>query len=570
MHPLIEDKPDYKMLLLGNEAIVRGAIEADIRVVSSYPGTPSSEIGNNFFMISRDKNINFYFEFSVNEKVAMEVAAAASASGLRSLVCMKHVGLNVASDVLMTLAYIGVVGGMVIINADDPSMHSSQNEQDNRIFARFANLPMLEPRSPQEAKEMTIKAFEISETVGLPVIIRTTTRTSHVRGPVTFGQINRKTASEKGVFKKDPKRWVPVPAVARLRHKALIEQINKAVKISEESDFNKINGKGEFGIISSGVASNYVIDAINSLNIKDRIMHLDLGFTFPIPRDKIISLLSSVKNVIIVEELEPFIEDAVKVIMVEEGISNVDIYGKSTGILPRIYEFTPRLVREAIKEAMGINDDKDNEQEPPSLSWIPELPMRPPVLCKGCPHRETYNAVKSALKETGRIDSAIYPTDIGCYTLGLLPPINMADYLICMGSSVGTSCGFSASTDHTIISFIGDSTFFHSGISPLVNAVHNRHKFILVILDNSTTAMTGHQPNPGITIKPEGFDNPTVSIEEVVRGCGVSPENIVKINPYKKNDAIKAIKEIILKDELSVIISESPCILFAKRVRPKS
>ncbi len=563
MHPLLHSEPGTTMLLLGNEAIVRGAIEAGLKVGTTYPGTPSSEIGNNLFFISQEEDSPFYFEFSTNEKVAMEVAAAASASGLRSLCCMKHVGLNVASDALMTLAYIGTKGGMVIVTADDPSMHSSQNEQDNRVYARFANLPMLEPRSPQEAKDMTIEAFEISERLELPVILRTTTRTAHVRGAVKFGEPARSSEGEKGKFEKEPRRWVPVPAVARVRHKVLLERMEQCKEMSEGSSFNTLSGNStELAIVSSGVASNYAFDAISELGLTERVRHLDLGFTHPLPRAKVLELLSGQDKVLVVEELEPIIEDEIRVICQEERIE-VEIFGKRSGHFSRAYEFSPRMVREAIMEILHLKPTV--ERHTPDLSWIPELPMRPPVLCKGCPHRETYNAVKEALKEIGAEGNAIYPTDIGCYTLGLLPPINMADYLICMGSSVGSSCGFSASTDHKVVSFIGDSTFFHSGISPLVNAVHNGHKFCLVIMDNSTTAMTGHQPNPGITLKPKGFDKPTVSIEAVVRGCGV--RHVTKINPYKKKEAVETLKEVLAKDELTVVISEAPCILYAKRVK---
>lgn len=562
MHPLVNTSPGTTMLLLGNEAIVRGALEAGIRVGSTYPGTPSSEIGNNLFLIWQEEPTRFYFEFSTNEKVAMELAAAASAAGLRSLVCMKHVGLNVASDALMTLAYTGTKGGMVIISADDPSMHSSQNEQDNRIFARFANLPMLEPRSPQEAKDMTVEAFRISESLELPVILRTTTRTAHVRGPVRFGDLPEATGEGHGEFHKDPWRWVPVPAVARARHKVLLEQMERCRSMAESSPFNRLSGSGSVAIVSSGVASNYVQDAISELGIGNRARHLDLGFTHPLPRSTVVDVLRDVEQVLVVEELEPVLEDEIKAICHEEGLGT-RIYGKATGHFSRAYEFTPRMVRSVLERLFDVSSPI--KREGPDLSWVPELPMRPPVLCKGCPHRETYNAIKEALKAIGKEETAIYPTDIGCYTLGLLPPINMADYLICMGSSVGSSCGFSVATRQKVISFIGDSTFFHSGISPLVNAVHNGHKFCLVILDNSTTAMTGHQPNPGITLKPSGYEKPTVSIEAVCRGCGV--KTVVKINPYKKKESVETLKDVLSKDELTVVIAEAPCILYAKRVK---
>ena len=558
MHPLLSKDTGEKRLLLGNEAIVRGAIEAGAAVSSAYPGTPSSEIANNLFFISLQGDWPLYFEFSTNEKVAMEVAAAAAAAGVRSLTCMKHVGMNVAADVLMTLAYVGVKAGMVIVTADDPSMHSSQNEQDNRTYAKFSCLPMLEPTSPQEAKEMTIKAFELSEALELPVILRTTTRTSHVRGPVELGPLPEKV-KQKGKFEKDPRRWVPVPAVARIRHKVLLERSEQARGFAEKSPFNTITGNGPVGIVASGVSACYVEDAISELNVGSEVSFLKLGFPFPFPQAMLKNFINSVEKILVVEELEPFLEDEIKILCKDMG-RDIQILGKGSGHFSRMYEFDPLMVKKAISEVLGKTLAPP---EMPDLSSIPTLPMRPPTLCQGCPHRETYNAVKEALKGLGEEERAIYPTDIGCYTLGLLPPIQMADYLLCMGSSVGSSSGFSVSTDHKIISFIGDSTFFHSGLSSLASAYHNQHKFCLVILDNSTTAMTGHQPNPGIEIRPPGYDRPRIPIEEAVRGLGI--RNVHKVNPYKKKDAVALFKEVLAKDELSVVIAEAPCILYYKK-----
>ncbi|MDA8162817.1 MAG: indolepyruvate ferredoxin oxidoreductase subunit alpha [Desulfobacteraceae bacterium] len=561
MHELLEDKPGKKALLLGNEAIVRGAMEAGLAVSAAYPGTPSSEIGNSLSGIARDQSSGLYFEFSINEKVAMELTAAAAACDLRSLTCLKHVGLNVASDVLVTLAYIGVKAGMVIVCSDDPSLHSSQNEQDNRAYARLADLPMLEPSSPHEAKEMAKEAFEISETLGLPVILRTTTRTSHVRGPVEYGRLpeSKKT---RGLFQKDPERWVAIPTFAKPRHKVLADQMKKAERLSTSSRFNWKNGCGKTGIVASGASACYVADAIHDLNCAKDVTFLRLGFTYPHPRDLIAGFLKDMEKVLVVEELEPFQELAIKAIAQEEGLA-VPIYGKDGkdgGYLPRLYEFTPQQVRNAIARLLGLDIKRSGL---PDLSGLPELPRRLAGLCQGCPHAQTYGAVKEALKELDIEKDTICPTDIGCYLIGVLPPIQMGDYLICMGSSAGTAMGFSVATDRKVVSFIGDSTFFHAGIPPLINAVYHGHRFCLVIMDNSITAMTGHQPNPGT---PE-HDRRRVSIEQVVRGCGV--KNLVKINPYKKRESIDTIKTVLAKDELSVIISEAPCVLHAKRMEGK-
>ncbi len=318
MHPLLDNSPGKKLLLLGNEAIVRGALEAGMTVSAAYPGTPSSEIANNLFALGKDPQSRLYFEFSTNEKVAMEVAASASAAGLRTLTCMKHVGMNVAADVLMTLAYVGTKGGMVIITADDPTMHSSQNEQDNRHYARFANLPMLEPTSPQEAKEMTLEAFDLSERLELPVLIRTTTRTSHVRGPVELGPLPDQVEST-GSLQKDPRRWVPVPAVARMRHKVLLQQMEKAAGLSNSSRWNALTGEGPLGVVASGVAACYVDDAIEELGAANKVSYLRLGFVFPNPLELMEKLMDSVEKVLVVEELEPFQEEALMALAQRKG-----------------------------------------------------------------------------------------------------------------------------------------------------------------------------------------------------------------------------------------------------------
>ncbi|AEH43980.1 indolepyruvate ferredoxin oxidoreductase, alpha subunit [Thermodesulfatator indicus DSM 15286] len=563
MHPLIEARAGQKLLLLGNEAIARGALEAGLRVGAAYPGTPSSEIGNNLFQIQHELP-GLYFEFSTNEKVAMEVAAAAAATGLRSLTCMKHVGLNVASDPLMTLAYIGVRGGMVIVVADDPSCHSSQNEQDSRYYARLSGLPLLEPATPEEAYQMTRFAFELSEKLELPVLLRTTTRVSHARGVVEVGTLPSYDQPIKGKFEKDTHRWVPIPAVARVRHQVLLEKMKEAQRLAESSSWNRTYGKGPLGIITSSVAANYVEDAFQDLNLFEQIKVLNLGFTHPWPVKLIADFLKQVEKVLVVEELEPYLEEAVKVVAQEEGIK-VAILGKHTGHLPRYLEFDPGQVKLAIARAFSLDLPKP---ETPDISWVPELPPRPPTLCPGCPHRETYNVIKDVLKELGILENTIFPTDIGCYTLGILPPIQMADYLICMGSSVGAPCGFSVATDHRIVSFIGDSTFFHAGLSPLASAVFNKHKFTLVVLDNETTAMTGHQPVPSQELRPKVLeDRPRIDIEEVVRALGV--KNVVTINPYQKEKAKEAVRPILEKNELSVIIAKAPCVLYRARLAKK-
>lgn len=552
MHKLLTDTPGKEMLLLGNEAIARGALEAGVSFATCYPGTPSSEIPEQFLNISQETDL--YFEYSTNEKVAMEVGAAAAISGLRTMVTMKHVGLNVAADPLMTLAYTGVKGGMVIINADDPSLFSSQNEQDNRYYARLSSLPMLEPTNTQEMKDVTIDAFDLSEELELPVIIRTTTRLNHIRGPVKLGEL--RPIKAKDTFKKNPFHFVCVPAVSRNLHKLLLEKYDKAVEKSEDWPHNQIIGNGNWGIVANGVSFNYVNDAVSDLGISDKVSILKLGFSWPMPGNLFARFLKQVSKVLVVEELEPVVETDLKAIAQEKGIT-IPIKGKGVGRLSRLLEYDPGMVREAVADYFDV-DYKAPEMI--DLSGIPELPGRPPNLCAGCPHRATFYAVKQVYGP-----DAINPTDIGCYTLGLLPPISMADLVICMGSSVSSSCGFSRATDQKVVSFIGDSTFFHSGITGLVNAVHNNHKFTLVILDNGTTAMTGHQIHPGVNTEPLGIERTRVSIEEVVRGCGVKDVHVVK--PFKLKKTMEAVKAAMAYDGFSVIISQEFCPLFAKATK---
>ncbi|MBU1713798.1 MAG: indolepyruvate ferredoxin oxidoreductase subunit alpha [Proteobacteria bacterium] len=554
MHKLLTDTPGNKMLLLGSEAIARGAVEAGLAFAATYPGTPSSEISLNFFQISQESDL--YFEYSTNEKVALEVAAAAANSGVRSMCIMKHVGLNVAADALMTLAYVGVKGGLVIITADDPFMFSSQNEQDNRYYGKLSGLPVIEPSSVQEAKEMMPYAFDLSEELQEPVLFRTTTRINHSTAIVELGKIRKRVT--KGSFKKDPFNYVTVPAVSRKLHVKLLKNIEKASNISDNSIYNFTEGKGDFGIICNGVSYIYVSDAVKDLNLEDKTRILRVGFSHPMPAKLIKTFLKECKKVLVVEEGEPYMEEAVKAFAQEEGLT-MPIRGKGEDLFSRLYEFDPAMVRKCIAKFF---DAAFPAPKTVDLSGIPELPQRPPNLCAGCSHRATFYAVKKAAEGL----ETIYPTDIGCYTLGFLPPLGMGDFLICMGSSVGTSCGFSKVTDNKVISFIGDSTFFHSGIPGLVNAVFNNHNFTLVILDNGTTAMTGHQPNPGVDMSNfnlSGYGR--IIIEDVVKALGV--QHITVIRPYRIKKSIEAIKEALNFKGVSVVIAKEMCTLYSKSLK---
>lgn len=531
-----------KHLLLGNEAIVRGLFEAGVGFASTYPGTPSSEIGNLLEKLSADAGM--YFEFSDNEKVALEVSAAAASAGVRSFVFMKHVGLNVASDPMMTLAYSGVRGGMLILTADDPSAHSSQNEQDNRYYAQLSLLPMIEPSTPMGAKAMIPEAYKISEELGLPVIFRTTTRVNHARAPVEFGQ--RSEPVTKGHFDRDFVRFVNIPANARVNRKRLLKLNKDAREMSERSSLNFVEGKGSVGVITSGVSYTYVKEAMSDVSI------LKLGFTAPLPERKIADFIRGKERIIVVEELDPYLEDSVLRICAQYGL-DVPVYGKRSGHLPRAMEYSPDTLK-GVAELAAVCEFREPMPQPEI-----KLPARPPTLCAGCPHRGMFAATKKAV---GNRD-VVYCSDIGCYTLGGSPPFNEADYIICMGGGAGAAGGFAQSTDQLPIAFMGDSTFFHSGINPLINALFNNHKIVMVILDNRTTAMTGHQPNPGTGREFGGVETQPLDIESIARGVGA--RFVRKVNPYDIKATTEVMREAITFDGVAVVISEQACPLELKK-----
>ncbi len=551
MHPVLDKDVNKKIFLLGNEAIVRGALEAGLDVAAAYPGTPSSEIGNTFDKMGDDAGV--YFEYSTNEKVAMEVAAAGSACNLRAMTFMKHVGLNVAADAYMTIAYTGVRGGMLMVCADDPSCHSSQNEQDNRYYARLANIPMLEPSSCSEAKEMTRLGFDLSEEIELPILLRTTTRINHMRGIVNLGPLV--PGKGKGYFDKDPGRFVTIPAHARTGHINLLKRMEKAMEISENSPFNKVIDLGgdEIGIVASGAAYNYVIDYMKSNGIKGKV--LKLGMSHPVPEKMCADFMASVKMVAVAEEGEPLLENDLSKIAYQRELK-VKIYGKNTDHFSRRNEYSPDTIKAGLGKLLNIPVN-DNKLVPRKV----ELPTRPPSLCPGCPHRHTYHALKKALGQ--KFKEAIYSTDIGCYTLGIQSPLNSADFLLCMGSSVDAAGGFSKATDQPALAFLGDSTFFHSGIHGLINAVWNEHKFVYTILDNRTTAMTGHQPNPGMGRRGGGAPSKGSDIESIVRGCGVEFVRVVDPNDIKATTQVY--KEALAYDGLAVVITKRACALLEVR-----
>ncbi|MBO4551895.1 MAG: 4Fe-4S binding protein, partial [Candidatus Methanomethylophilaceae archaeon] len=449
-------------------------------------------------------------------------------------------------DPLMTLAYAGVEGGMMVMTADDPSCHSSQNEQDNRYYSQLSLLPMIEPSTPEEAKEMLPEAYEISEELKLPMIFRTTTRVNHARGIIEFKKPIDKPA--KGHFDKDFKRYVNIPAHSMMNRKVLLEKNRRALELSEKSKFNFIDGDGksDVGIITSGVSYTYVKEYTKNVDI------LKIGFTNPVPEKKIADFVKSKKKIIVVEELDPYLEDNVLRICGQNKIST-PVIGKSDGTLPKEWEFSPDTIRLISKLV-----DTVEMPEPLPVADI-KLPGRPPMLCAGCPHRGIYSATKKAV---GKKD-VIYCSDIGCYTLGGQPPFNEADFIICMGGGAGAAGGFSETTDQKAIAFLGDSTFFHSGIPSLISAKFNNHKYTMVILDNRTTAMTGHQPNPGTGRHFGGVETDIIDVEKIVRAIGI--EFVETVDPYDVTKTAEVMKKAIEFDGVSVVISKCPCPLELKK-----
>ena len=535
--------------LLGNEAIAYASVEAGLQFASAYPGTPSTEIVETLAKLS--KKYGFYVEWSVNEKVALEAAYGAAIAGVKSLVAMKHVGVNVAADPLTTSAYTGVNNSFVIVSADDPSMWSSQNEQDNRYYGLRSYIPVLEPPSPYRIRDIVLEAFRISERFKHPIILRTTTRISHLRVRYEFREPEREVRIPE--WKPDPERFSVIPAHARRLRMKLIERWEDIKKYFNEAWFNFIEGDGDRLIITSGFSYSYVKDALKSLGIEN-IRILSLSGMVPIPEELVLRAVEGVEEVLVVEELEPIVETHVKSILYDEGV-RIPIYGKK--YIPLIGELTLENVRNGI--ARWLNIDYSTSFEEPGL----ELPPRPPAFCPGCPHRGTFFSLRKAVNRSGL--KPVYSGDIGCYSLAVLPPFRMQDTIVEMGGSIGLANGFShiLPRDHIVVATIGDSTFFHTGIPALLNAVYNNSPMLVVILDNRVTAMTGAQPHPG-----SGYDvywNRTreIDIEAIVKAIGV--EYVVSMDPFKIRESEKVIREAIeyIKNngKPAVVIAKRACTL---------
>lgn len=527
-----------KEFLYGNEAIARGAYDAGCAIAAGYPGTPSTEI---LETMARYKDI--HVEWSTNEKVALEVAIGASIAGRRALCAMKMVGLNVASDPLMTVSYMGVRGGLVIVDADDPGMHSSQNEQDNRWYGKFAKVPVLEPGDSEEAYLFTKLAFAISEKFDTAVIVRSTTRVSHARSYVNTGE---RAVPEPVPYVKNASKYVMLPANARRRKPAVLRRIEELSAYAEDTPANRVEwGDTSFGFVTGSISYQYVKDAFPSASV------LKLGLSYPLPVNLITEFAGKVGTLFVVEELDSFWETEIRAM-------GIPVRGKD--VFPEAGELTPKLISNGVYRVLGDVAPTQGVLAEPETRFDPEmasLPQRPPVLCPGCPHRGVFYVLKKLnLTAAG---------DIGCYTLGALQPLAALDTTTCMGASIGHAHGMRLALPEDkakkVVAVIGDSTFMHSGITPLLNMTYNGVDAPVIILDNGTTAMTGHQGHPGSGQNVRHEESPKISIEAIVSACG--RKNVVVVSAYDVAGVEKAVKAA-LKDPSTVIIARTPCALITR------
>lgn len=540
-----------KQFLMGNEAIALGAVRAGVNLVCGYPGTPSTEV---LETAAKHNDGSYYVEWSVNEKAAMEVAAGAAYAGARVLVTMKQVGLNVASDPLMSLAYVGVKGGMVILVADDPGPISSQTEQDTRAFAQYSKLPVFDPADPEEAYRMMADAYALSEAYGTPVFMRPTTRVCH--GCADIELLPSLERQKPEGFIKDTARWVIFPRLTYANHQKIEARNAELSHILSKSPYNRVTGNSRrtkrIGIAAGGVSRGYAAELLQGTDIP----FLEIGIPFPFPEDLAVDFLKKCDEVLVLEELSPYIERELTYLCGKYHLS-CNIRGKLTGDVQNAGENTAASVAAQLEKFAGIRVQAESAR--PDDMEMPALPVRPPVLCAGCPHRASFYAVKKAMK--GR--KAVFCGDIGCYTLGNARPLDMVDTCLCMGADVTIAQGIHRiEPDTTAFSFIGDSTFFASGITGVVNAVYNQTDIVLVVLDNATTAMTGHQPHPGTAKTMMGNVSEKISIEAVLHAVGVSSVEVV--DPNDLSAAVETVKRAADKTGVRAVIFRSPCIAVTK------
>ncbi len=553
------------VLLTGNEAVARGCLEAGLAVGTAYPGTPASTIMEKLGEVAPE--LGFWAEFSVNEAVAFEVAAGSALAGVRSLMSTKMLGVNLIADALTVISVTGVRGGLVIITADDPQQFSSQNAEDTRFFAMLAKVPVLEPADGQEAKDMVKYAFELSEQLELPVFLRITPRICHSSFDVELAEIRKPKLD--GKFVRDPKRFVMISTYSRPRQSILNEKMDKAKEIFNDNEWNyevdfqngKQVKKGEafntFGIIASGLTYHYIEEVLEVTKVNARV--LKLATTYPLPEDLIANFISRLDQVLIVEENEGVTEMLTRALAQKRRI-DVRIMGKDDGLIPLAGELNPDIVGGAFQKIFGVKFTEELTE--PYLEAEEMVSKRVPALCAGCPHRASFFAIKEALRRKGKGGAIM--GDRGCYNQGAYEPLEGMDTCICMGASIAMASGLAHSgTNEPAVSVIGDGTFYHAGIPSLLNAVHNRANIVSLIFDNSITAMTGHQLNPGSGVNLMGQHTGFANLKKIVEACGV--ENVRVINAFDTEKLVNAVMEEIDNDGPSVIISRSPCALVVER-----
>jgi indolepyruvate ferredoxin oxidoreductase alpha subunit len=545
LEDIFENVTGKKIVLLGNEALARGIVEVGVAGVFTYPGTPSSEIPGTLYAaqdILQKMGYDLYLEWSINEAVALESAYGFSFSGQRAIFVCKHVGLNVAADAFVTLVNAGVKGGLVLIVAEDPHMHSSQNEQDNRWYTKLTNVPMFEPSDAQESKDMLKDAFLLSEKFETPVILRTVTRIAHSRSDVVLNSITLPKYQDDISLEIDPKRFVCVPGNARKNKQRMLKLDREISSHLSESPWNRLEegSDNECVFITCNSAYNYLKEVLISLKLDYPV--LKVGISNPFPKKRVKQLLErfSTSRVIVVEEADAILEVFVKKVAFENKFKG-EILGRDDGVTPPYGELTTRIIWNGLAKILKLK------------KYPPEIPQsgselvfnRPPALCPGCPHRATFYALNRAIKKRHRVVS----TDIGCYTLGAAPPLSVGNVVICMGSSIGIGSGISQITNHKdpVVAVIGDSTFWHTGLAGVANAVYNNSKLMILAVDNFATAMTGFQPNPGELI----------SIDEAAKGLGV--KYVAITDAFKPKEAINVMKEAIKHDGVSVVVSRGEC-----------
>ncbi len=552
-------------LLLANEAVVRGALEADVKIVAFYPGSPTSEILDTFSEVL-DHFGDYKMHISANEKVALETVAGASMAGQRSFTSMKSVGMNVASDSMFSIGYTGLNAGCVCLIADDPYAHSSQSEQDGRYFGEAAYVPMLEPSTAQEALDITKWAFEISEKHKTLVIIRTTTRVNHQRGMVKLSKLNR-TPFKKNKWKDVKGQYFTVGSVARALKAKLLEKTKAVKKDFEETDFNKIvPGSGNVGILTAGVCYLHTLEAMQNLDISLPIFKL--GTIFPLPELKLVTFLKTLSTLIVVEELTPYLETRITA-LAHTANPSLQIIGKKSGHFSEMLEYNVPIVEKVLADVIGLKPSMDYDAVLKRAGELKEiLPERPPIFCPGCPHRGTLWSFRQALQQLRIRENIVFNNDIGCYSMVFLPPNEFSDSMLAMGASLGVSAGMEMALEDKVIAMVGDSTLYHAALPGIINLIHHNSNVTLFVLDNSVTAMTGQQYNPNSPFNAGGHAAQKINMEKMFEALGA--KSVTIIDPYETRDCVAPIKKAIEADGFNVIISRRECALYGDRLKKQA